>query len=812
MPTPVGRHPHPAPAASRAPERKSLRTRLRATTGQIPRRRLTAIGSLAAVGALMILLLASAGGDAADQSTNLSTSASPPPPLACPAHGQSVTTSASATGSPTTGNPSHSVTWAGVFERVFVTDSLDGSVKKTPHQFTHVAIAGNGPATVDVPMSSSHLRRRSKGKKPQVVNGVAQIKLNPTGSTVERLDSDYERPLPVGVKVTYKLNGQPISSSDIKGKSGTVEVDYQLTNTTPKPVKVCFVGFNGKLVKTTVTAPSPIIAYLSFNVPKNVAEFTAPKASIGATISGVGVSWTVALFKPLGSTAQTLSFTMHTPKAKIPKATLLIETLLPSSITGQAPAQSAAIVGQAQAALAKVQSDVAALELKASGSHSSSGGRRSRGGSKSGHSASKSKDATRSTSKTSPGFTTPSLSFGTSPAALSQMQSQIGTLGQANLTFMNKVGRQTNALDTSTNRSIDGLTASTNQSIDGLTASTNRSIDNETASMDQAIHVLAASLHRSVDRRSLTRLTMNATRLQGAATAVGNHADVLGAEVARLSARINDLIAGLPAPVQNALQVYRAFTRIKRDLDAVSVVQKSGTAYLKLVADLNAAETLAQTVSSALNQLEARTRSLAGEVQSLESDVSSLQTKITALVVASIANAQSTAQTALANAVSGLDARYTAAVASLNHTLSGLGTNAHDKAAAAQATAHRKVAAAETQTKSAVASTLASAKATVAYAELKVNDDLASVKAKAHAALLSAEQKAKQGGQAALASAQASAAQAEAKAQQALTTANDDYAQLLAIHQQAVANELPGGDATGVNVENGSLVYTIDGT
>jgi len=261
----------------------------RPTAAQVRRRRLGAVGSLAGMVALMGLLLASAGGDATDQSTNLSTSASPPPPLACPAKGHAVSTSAAGNGSPTTGNSSHNVTWAGVFERVFVTDSMDGSVKKTPHQFTHVATAGHGPATVDVPMSSSHLRRRSQGKKPQVVNGVAQIKVNPDGSAIDRLDADYERPLPVSVKVTYKLNGQPISAGDIKRKSGTVETDYQLTNTTPKPVKVCFVGFNGKLVKKTVTAPSPILAYLSFNVPKNVAEFTAPKASIGATISGVGV-------------------------------------------------------------------------------------------------------------------------------------------------------------------------------------------------------------------------------------------------------------------------------------------------------------------------------------------------------------------------------------------------------------------------------------------------------------------------------------------------------------------------------------------
>jgi len=700
-----------------------------------------------------------------------------------------------------------------VFERVFVTDSMDGAVKKTPHQFTHVATAGHGPATIDVPMSSSHLRHRSKGKKPHVVNGVAQIKVNPDGSAIDRLDADYERPLPVGVKVTYKLDGQPISSGDVKGKSGTVETDYQLTNTTPKPVKVCFVGFNGKLVKKTVTAPSPILAYLSFDVPKNVAEFTAPKASIGATISGVGVSWTVALFKPLGSTTQTLSFTMHTPRAKIPKATLLIETLLPSSLTGQVPAQSAAIVGQAQAALAKVQNDVAALELKASGSHHSSGGGRSAGHSGSGRSGSKPARAKpASAGNTTSGFSPPSLSFGTSPAALSQMQSQIANLNQANLTFMSSAGARASALATSNIRSIDGLTASTNRSIDRLTASTNRSIDDETDNMRQSIDVLAAALHRSVDRRSLNRVTTNATRLEGAATVVGNHAAALGAEVARLTTSINDLVDGLQPPAHDALRVYLAFSRIKRDLDAVSVIHKGGGAYLKLVADLTIASTLAQAVSTSLNRLETEARRLAGGVQILQGDVTSLQRKITALVVASIANAQSTAQTAMTSAVSGLNARYTAAVASLNQSLSGVGTDAHAGVAAAEATAHRKVAAAKTQANNAVTSALASTKATVASAQLKVTDVLTSVKTKAHADLVAAERKAKQGGQAALAAAQASAAQATAKAQQALTTANDDYAQLLAIHQQAVANELPGGDATGVSVENGSLVYTIDGT
>jgi hypothetical protein len=87
-----------------------------------------------------------------------------------------------------------------------------------------------------------------------------------------------------------------------------------------------------------------------------------------------------------------------------------------------------------------------------------------------------------------------------------------------------------------------------------------------------------------------------------------------------------------------------------------------------------------------------------------------------------------------------------------------------------------------------------------------------SVKAKAHTDLVNAKAKAKQGGQAALTSAQASAAHAKAMAQKAVATADGDYAALLATNQQALANELPGGDATGATEQDGSLIYTIKGT
>jgi hypothetical protein len=54
--------------------------------------------------------------------------------------------------------------------------------------------------------------------------------------------------------------------------------------------------------------------------------------------------------------------------------------------------------------------------------------------------------------------------------------------------------------------------------------------------------------------------------------------------------------------------------------------------------------------------------------------------------------------------------------------------------------------------------------------------------------------------------------QAVGTVQSALNKANDDYAQLLALTQIAQAHRLPGGNATGANVQNGAYVYRIAGT
>lgn len=729
------------------------------------------------------------------------------------------------------------VTWAGVFERIFVKTDTGGNVSGTPQQLTYVSATGQGrqksglfhrhrlgstTATVNVPMSSSHLHRRSRGKKPKVVNGVAQVKLKVKGSTVERLKSDYERPLPVTVKVTYKLNGKPIAANDIEHKGGTVEVDYQLTNDTAKPVQVCFKGFNGAFVQKTVTEPAPIYAYFYVTLPKNVTKFSAPGAFLNADISGVEPQWLVALFEPLGPTTQTLKLTMDTRKAKIPKAKLILEFVEPEALAGSTPAQSAAAVQKARAnaerATAKVQADVAALELKAGSPHTSR--------------ASSPKGASRrGRSKTE---ATSGLSFGTSTRSLARMHSQVGVLEAANRALITDVRAPTRSLDTdtrrsmndlsgSTRRSIDGLSASATRSLDQLTASTQRVIENAARSTRRSVDELAAELRRTIQTPSLNAITARAARLQQMATAVGVAAGKLAPEASGIAGPMHDLVASLPTPAAHAVELNALFGQLSSDLAAFGPAVTATAQFRKLHADVAAGQALAKTVGDALGQIQNQARAVDDGLQTLQSDATSLQAAIGALVTAAAAGAKDPAPRLVASAARRLESRFARDIATARSGMAGAERSAQQQltaarrsadaeAASARAAAQQEVAAATSRADHAVAAALQRDLQSVAAAEQKVNGIMASVRTTARADLKAAEAKAKQGGQAALASVQASAAQAEAAAKNALTKANDDYAELLGLNQQAVAWELPGGDATGVTEQEGSLIYTISGS
>jgi hypothetical protein len=315
--------------------------------------------------------------------------------------------------------------------------------------------------------------------------------------------------------------------------------------------------------------------------------------------------------------------------------------------------------------------------------------------------------------------------------------------------------------------------------------------------------------------------------------AIGTSAGRLVPEVSALAARVKEAVAALPTPVADALRLYALFGVLNRDLHAFAPAVKTTAEFRKLRADVIAGQTLAKTLNDALGQIHAQAQSVVGRVQTLQTDVMSLQSKLDTLLTATVNNAENTAQPRLHDSVQRLRARFAADIATAQHGVAGARNaaagvagfgrtaqkqladaqaRAHKSVTAAKASAHRAVTSGTDHAKRAIAHALSSARQKVTAAVLKVKQTLASVRAKARAALAAAKAKAKQGGQAALAAAQASADKAVAAAQKALTTANNDYADLLGINQQAVAWELPAGDATDVSEQEGSLIYTIAGT
>lgn len=304
--------------------------------------------------------------------TSSPTSKKKPPPCATPQTVGAVKSKS------TSGNKSaaNGAAWTGVSERVFATLKPDGSVSGTPEQNTRVSAAGNGPVTVRVPVSGKVSGRPSKGHGTPVKNGQAQVSLSPQGTAAQELKSKFTRQLPVAVTVTYRLNGKTVSSSQIKGKSGTVQVSYKLANVTSTPVSACFEGFNGVQQHQTLSTPVPIVADLSFTVPAKATSFQAPGASLSPDSKGVDVGWTEALFKPVGPLTKTFTFTMKTSRASIPESHLLLVTVNPFTLTGKVPAATAAALGTAEAAVAKglsaVQGTLGSLQQQLSGSQGSS--------------------------------------------------------------------------------------------------------------------------------------------------------------------------------------------------------------------------------------------------------------------------------------------------------------------------------------------------------------------------------------------------------------------------------------------------------
>jgi hypothetical protein len=315
------------------------------------------------------------------------------------------------------------------------------------------------------------------------------------------------------------------------------------------------------------------------------------------------------------------------------------------------------------------------------------------------------------------------------------------------------------------------------------TQTTGRSADDQLNNLqgiaDQALGDVsdqesATALQVTADLTSaLTAMTKSTSNLASNAVADGEllqkHAavaDALKAAIAALATLVDNLVTVVKQHTDDVSALDALLIKLIADADGFTATDKTAPEWIALAGDLAIARTKADLINTAAADITQRVEAVAGAVHDLQRRVADLdadahQDATHAEQFTQALTADLTAkQHALQDSIAGVSGR----VAGLDAQL------ATDRADLATATSDGR--------------------ATLGDAEQVAGAKVAGAEAKA----------------------KASVQQAVGNAQADLNKANDDYAQLVAVSQIALAHQLPGGNATGANVQNGAWVYRIPGT
>jgi hypothetical protein len=311
----------------------------------------------------------------------------------------------------------------------------------------------------------------------------------------------------------------------------------------------------------------------------------------------------------------------------------------------------------------------------------------------------------------------------------------------------------------------------------GDTAATQLSNLQSTANQalnDLADQGTAGSSQLTTDLTSaMTAMTQSISSLATAASANtgGQHdntalADALQSATTALVSLVTDLVQVVHQHAQDVSALDVLVVKLIRDANAFPSGVKATSDWGTLALDLETSKAKADLASQAAAAISHEVDAVASAVQDLQSKVDALDEDAHRLEAdaGQIGN----------RLHSDVAAKESALQASIGHVSDLLGS---------------------------VDSQLAAGQAQVATTKSDADAKLSTVEAEGSATVASATDQAK-----------ASAEHAIGTAQQTLDKANDDYAQLLALSQIANAHQLPGGNASGANAQNGAWVYRISGT
>ncbi len=102
-----------------------------------------------------------------------------------------------------------------------------------------------------------------------------------------------DKALPLAVDIEYKLDGREISFDALEGKTGTLEININLKNTTGTPQKINYTQIGTGIEKTTMeTLHVPIIAMVAVNLDiDHFSNFEAPEGVYAVVGNTIKMNW-----------------------------------------------------------------------------------------------------------------------------------------------------------------------------------------------------------------------------------------------------------------------------------------------------------------------------------------------------------------------------------------------------------------------------------------------------------------------------------------------------------------------------------------
>lgn len=189
--------------------------------------------------------------------------------------------------------------------------------------FEEISAVGKGSIDLRNPIETRGLRNLDGFGGFDTEDGNQVVRLDVEGGSQLRTVSDYDGDLPLAVHVEYSLDGEPVDPSDVVGRSGRLQVDYTVENTTGVEQEVTFDDGSGNPVTKTVEVPIPMVATLTTVVPASFSAVASPQAELAPDgKGGTELTFSMMLFPPLGSGSSKFGYSAQVADGVVPPASL----------------------------------------------------------------------------------------------------------------------------------------------------------------------------------------------------------------------------------------------------------------------------------------------------------------------------------------------------------------------------------------------------------------------------------------------------------------------------------------------------------